>query len=63
MITGLRHGEQLQLTWNDVYEMEVEESRTISIELVKLPRALTSREMYLTSKCSAGSTAQPLCSG
>jgi hypothetical protein len=27
MITGLRRGEQLQLTWNDVYEMEVEESR------------------------------------
>ena len=24
MITGLRRGEQLQLTWNDVYEMEKE---------------------------------------
>jgi len=36
MITGLRRGEQLQLTWNDVYEMEVEESRTRTVELVKI---------------------------
>jgi hypothetical protein len=36
MITGLRRGEQLQLTWNDVYEMEVEESRTRTIELIKI---------------------------
>jgi integrase len=36
MITGLRRGEQLQLTWNDVYEMEVEESRTRTVELIKI---------------------------
>jgi integrase len=36
MITGLRRGEQLQLTWNDVYEMEVKESRERRIELVKI---------------------------
>ena len=37
MITGLRRGEQLQLTWNDVYEMEVEESRTRTVELINSP--------------------------
>ena len=36
MITGLRRGEQLQLTWNDVYEMEVEESRKRTVELIKI---------------------------
>ncbi|MBT8534931.1 tyrosine-type recombinase/integrase [Polynucleobacter paneuropaeus] len=36
MITGLRRGEQLQLTWNDVYEMEVKESRERRIDLVKI---------------------------
>jgi integrase len=36
MITGLRRGEQLQLTWNDVYEMEVIESRTRKVELIKI---------------------------
>lgn len=36
MITGLRRGEQLQLTWNDVYEMEVKESRERRVELVKI---------------------------
>ena len=36
MITGLRRGEQLQLTWNDVYEMEVKESRERTVELIKI---------------------------
>jgi site-specific recombinase XerD len=36
MITGLRRGEQLQLTWNDVYEMEHKEQRTRSIDLIKI---------------------------
>jgi integrase len=36
MITGLRRGEQLQLTWNDVYEMEVEESSKRTVELIKI---------------------------
>ena len=36
MIKGLRRGEQLQLTWNDVYEMEIEESRTRTVELIKI---------------------------
>ena len=36
MITGLRRGEQLQLTWNDVYEMEVKESRERRIDLIKI---------------------------
>lgn len=36
MITGLRRGEQLQLTWNDLYEMEVQESIKRRIELVKI---------------------------
>lgn len=36
MITGLRRGEQLQLTWNDLYEMEVKESMMRRIELVKI---------------------------
>ena len=36
MITGLRRGEQLQLTWNDLYEMEVKESRERRVELVKI---------------------------
>lgn len=36
MISGLRRGEQLQLTWNDVYEMEVEESRKRTVDLIKI---------------------------
>jgi integrase len=36
MITGLRRGEQLQLTWNDVYEMEAKESRERRLELIKI---------------------------
>ena len=36
MISGLRRGEQLQLTWNDVYEMEVEESRKRTVDLLKI---------------------------
>jgi len=36
MITGLRRGEQLQLTWNDVYEMEHKEQRTRKVDLIKI---------------------------
>ena len=36
MITGLRRGEQLQLTWKDLYEMERKEQRTRSVDLIKI---------------------------
>ena len=36
MITGLRRGEQLQLTWKDLYEMEHKEQRTRSVDLIKI---------------------------
>ena len=36
MITGLRRGEQLQLTWNDVFDMEHREQRIRHIDLIHI---------------------------
>ena len=36
LISGLRRGEQLQLTWKDLYEMEHKEQRTRSVDLIKI---------------------------
>lgn len=36
LITGLRRGEQLQLTWSDVDELDRAESRTKPFELIKV---------------------------
>lgn len=44
LISGLRRGEQLQLTWNDVYEMEHEQSIKNPFDLIKITvRGTTSK--------------------
>ena len=44
LISGLRRGEQLQLTWNDVYEMEHEQSIKNPFDLIKITvRGATSK--------------------